>query len=61
MASVYRDVTGIFLRQLVVSSPAPVSAGLAAEVQSSCRLWGEVLLVPDVTGGGLHGVEAVFL
>ncbi len=47
--------------QLVISSPAPVSAGLAAEVQSSRRLWGEVLLVPDVTGSGLHGVEAVFL
>lgn len=60
MASIYRDVTGIFLRQLVISSSAPVFAGLAAEVQSSHWIWGEVLLVPDVASCGLHGVEAMF-
>lgn len=34
-------------------------AGLAAEVQPSGRLRGQVLLLPHVPRCGLHGVEAV--
>lgn len=35
------------------------SAGMAVEVQPSGRLRGQVLLLPHVPRGGLHGVEAV--
>lgn len=34
--------------------------GMAAEIQPSDWLWGQILLLPHVPGCGLHGVEAVF-
>lgn len=34
--------------------------GLASEIQSSCGLWCQILLLPHVQGCCLHGVETVF-